>query len=254
VDVSRANDRSHQILLARRVMLSIAVGLLAAGCNNALKSTLANAPKGQFGNGQETGDYVDGLNFTADSGLVAQYPCKVASDCPPGGIRLMLIPEKHADQRNWQADLGDGAAGDVVAQVVNVDNVVFPDLGLPPGGVAYAWVGQIGSNSKTDRGFGIYRLDNSGKTAGTWSLAWAKDIAFCKNDAARSKPSIKSHHEGGGTCVPIALAGDAPHNGLAWLGIPAAHAAMARSASTAAIGLGQLWISCSGGCCQVSPT
>jgi hypothetical protein len=230
------------------VALSFAVGLAAAACTAPSKATLGHAPKGQFGNGKETLDYVNGLNFSADSGLVVQYTCE---GCP-AGISLLIIPEKHAEQQNWQADLGDGHAGDVVAQVINVGSVEVPGLGLGPTDVAYAWVGQIGPNS-TDRGFGIYRLDSTGTTAGTADLTAMDKIAFCKNNAPRSKPSIKRQHPGGGTCEPIKAASIARARGLAWLSVPVAHAAVARSA-TASLnpGVGQLWISCSGGCCQVS--
>lgn len=248
VSVSTAIHGERQSRSMRRATVVVLVCVFTFGCDGG--ESLVNAPKGEFGNGQETRDYVNSLNFTADSGLVGQYSCADPAQCPAGGVRLMFIPEKHAEQRNWKVDLKDGAAGDVVAQVVNVDTVPFPNLGLAPGAVAYAWVGQIGAGS-TNRGFGVYRLDSAGFRAGTWNLVPKDSIEWCGNNAARSKPAIKDHHPGSGTCGPIQVAQVTGAKRLASLGISTAYAATARSASSVLAGMGQLWISCSGGCCQV---
>jgi hypothetical protein len=130
--------------------------------------------------------------------------------------------------------------GHVVAMVVNVDGMTFPDLGLKSGERAYAWVGQIGPNA-TDRGFAIYKLDANGVATNTWFLT--KDVSHCDNNTLRSKPAIKTAHPAGGP--PCARIGAAS----ASLGILASHTTT--PASTGALLAGQLWISCSGGCCEV---
>ena len=229
-------------------MLAGLASVLAAGCK-APNASIAHRPSGTFGNGPETRAYVDGLSFTAVGGLVSQYSC---SSCPGGQIRLMIIPDTRAQSRNWQADLAPNAPGDVVAQVINVDNVTFPDLSLAPGDVAYAWVGQIDDSPGGNRGFGIYKLNDAGNTVAKWSLTWKKDIQFCRDDPPHDKPSIKTYHEGVNNCQTIALASGAGENRLAGLGVSAAYAATARSVSTAMAGLGHLWITCSAGCCQVN--
>jgi hypothetical protein len=224
---------------------------LAAGCYKKPSAEIARRPNGMFGeNGAETLLYVKGLAFTGAGGLKAPYNCAA---CPGGKIQLLMIPATTAQNWNWQADLGPGAPGDVVAQVINIDTVKFDELNLAPGEVAYAWVGQIAANgAPKNRGFGVYKLDNNGNRAGEWSVVPKDSIEFCPHDTPYDAPSIKTHHEGGGPCAVITSAAGTGKNRLAGLGISAAYAATARSASTALVGLGQLWITCSGGCCQVN--
>jgi hypothetical protein len=203
-------------------------------------------PRGQFGvNGAETLKYLRGLDFTitssGDSNIVKQYACAVTpSQCPAAGVRLMLVPEAAAQERDWESAMQPGRSGHVVAIVMNVDVVTFADLNLKPGERAYAWVGQIGPNA-TDRGFAIYKLDANGLATNTWFKT--TDVSHCDNNDIRTKPAIKTAHVGGGPpCVRIKTG-----------------AALATLASrNTSVGLtggmvgGSLWISCSGGCCQVT--
>ncbi len=153
----------------------------------------------------------------------------------------MLIPEAAAQDRDWESAMQPGRPGHVVAIVVNVDGVTFPDLALRPGDRAYAWVGQIGPNA-TDRGFAIYKLDTNGITTNTWFKT--TDVSHCDNNEIRTKPAIKTAHPAGGTpCARIrvgsaAMATLASHNTTAGL--------------TGSMVGGSLWLSCSGGCCQVT--
>jgi hypothetical protein len=153
----------------------------------------------------------------------------------------MLIPEAAAEERDWESAMQPGRPGHVVAIVMNVDGVTFPDLNLKPGERAYAWVGQIGSNA-ADRGFAIYKLDASGTATNTWFRT--TDVSHCDNIAVRSKPAIKTAHPAGGApCYRIktgAAAMLASHN--------------TSHALTGGMVGGSLWISCSGGCCQVTGT
>ena len=150
----------------------ICVMLLAAGWRTYSSAAIAG-PRGQFGvNGPETLKYLGGLDFTiastGDSNVVKQYTCAVnPSSCPAAGVRLMLIPEAAAAERDWESAMQPGRAGHVVAMVLNVDGATFSYLGLKPGERAYAWVGQIGPKT-TDRGFAIYRVDASGVATNTW--------------------------------------------------------------------------------------
>jgi hypothetical protein len=228
--------------------LAIVGAVLLVGCKRgAGKEPLVTNPKGQFGaDSAETQNYLNGLDFTiastGDSILVAQYPCANPASCPAGGVWLMFVPEQHAEQRDWKNDMKKNAAGDVVAMVINIDSIAFPDLGLAPKKIAYAWVGQNGPDPINDRGFGVYRLGPNGLTAGSWFVS--KDVQHCDNPATRGKPAIKDHHPGSdSTCVPIVA--------KASFGVKSAYA----STTTRSLMLsGGLWISCSGGCCQVSKT
>jgi hypothetical protein len=223
----------------------ICVVLLAAGWRTYSSAAIAG-PRGQFGvNGPETLQYLSGLDFTiastGDSNVVKQYTCAVnPTSCPAAGVRLMLIPEAAAEERDWESAMQPGRSGHVVAIVMNVDGATFSDLNLKPGERAYAWVGQIGPKA-IDRGFAIYKIDASGVATHTWFKT--TDVSHCDNYSVRSKPAIKTAHPvGGPPCVKI-------KTGTASLA--------SRDISGGMTGLmvgGSLWISCSGGCCQVTGT
>lgn len=243
--MAKANNRRRLTRFMQATVFLVVVGFLAVGWKGSSNAASAG-PKGQFGvDGAETLKYLRGLDFTiastGDSIVVKQYPCAVTPTlCPAAGVRLMIIPEASAEQRDWESAMEANRAGHVVAMVVNVDGMTFPDLGLKSGERAYAWVGQIGANA-TDRGFAIYRLDANGVATNNWFLT--KDVSHCENPEVRSKPAIKTAHPVGGLpCVRIGLAS-------ASLGMFASHTTT--PASTGALLAGQLWISCSGGCCEV---
>lgn len=225
------------------VAFLIGVTGLAGGWKSFSNAAMAG-PKGQFGvDGAETLKYLRGLDFTisstGDSNIVTSYTC---ATCQAAGVRLMLVPEANAEERDWESAMQPGRAGHVVAIVMNVDAVPFPDLNLKPGERAYAWVGQIGTNA-ADRGFAIYKLDANGVATNTWFKT--TDVSHCENSDVRTKPAIKTAHKGGGQpCVRIKTG-----NSIAAL---ASHD-MSTRMTDLVIGK-SLWISCSGGCCQVTGT
>ena len=244
----------HKRLLSRfQGVAFIGIAMLpAAGCYNQNKPAGANQVTGQKGgfgiNGAETLKYLGGLDFTiaslGDSVLVKKYPCTIAGNtCPADGVRLMFIPEQGAYKRDWQKAMQKDYEGYVVAAVLNVDNVAFPDLGLEPGKLAYAWVGQVGTRGD-DRGFAVYRIDpQTGLKQATWYLT--HDVQWCENTAPRDKPAIKDKHPGSDNCTPIKTVAQAS------FGVAVAYAAATRSSGLFLQGAGGLWISCSGGCCEV---
>lgn len=229
----------------RASVLLFCVSIVAIGWKSYSTATMAG-PKGQLGvDGTETLRYLRSLDFTisstGDSNVVKQFACGVSqSTCPAAGVRLMLIPEAAAEERDWESAMQPGRSGHVVAMVMNVDGVTFPDLNLKPGERAYAWVGQIGANA-SDRGFAIYKLDVNGMATNTWFKT--TDVSHCDNIAVRSKPAIKTAHPPGGPpCARIKTG--------ASLATLASHT-MSSEMTASLIG-GSLWISCSGGCCQVT--
>jgi hypothetical protein len=249
--VRSTNETMGKRIVGRGTLMLGIAGLLAWGCARpANQATRAGGSKGQFGAGQATLDYLDKLDFVisgrGDSLLVADYPCKVASAClPNGSVRLMFIPEATAYKVDWGKAMKKDAEGDVVAAVVNVDGIDFPDLNLAPGERAYAWVGQVGPDPDKDRGFAVYKLDQYGKVEGNpWWLTLKDKIQHCDNGQARDKPAIHETHKPGETCKTItASSGFGGGASLAYAAVPAAMAL--------APGGGSLWISCSGGCCEV---
>lgn len=223
---------------------------LAVSCTH----NMAEAPKGQFGNGQETLDYVNGLGFTADSSYIDDYDC---TECQPRRlVKLMFLPLDRAENVQWQKHLRRDEKGQVVAQIKNIDKVKFADLDLDTGEVAYAWVGEIKYNNAPTRGFAIYKLNKQGFVDRQWYTTTLDRIEFCKNSAKRTKPAIKDKHDAmaatSSPCGPISVASRTGDIRLASFGASVAYAAAARSTSMT-LAIGKLWISCSGGCCQVSP-
>ena len=257
--MSRANGTKGQAQFTRRLTFVMLAGLLAASSTYCGKKTeetsyMTNGPKGTFGNGdgKETLDYVKGLRFTDDTAYRASYAC---DGCSPAGVTLMFLPREHAERIAWPAHLQSGQTGEVVAKVVNVDNATFTDgnFTLAPNDSAYFWVGEVDYNGAPTRGFGVYKLTATGTLAGEWSVRpMTGYIKHCPNPAPRSKPAVRDHHVGPGVCTQIAVAGSTGKTRLASLGISTAYAASAAVASRMFAALGQLWISCSGGCCQVS--
>jgi len=240
----RINDAKRRTRLVASFMFLGLAGIAAIGWKG-YSSSMTAGPKGQFGiDSTETAKYLSGLDFsiasTGDSIVVKQYTCVVTpTQCPAAGVRLMIIPEASAEQRDWESAMQANRSGHVVAMVINVDGMTFPDLNLKSGERAYAWVGQIGSTS-TDRGFAIYKLGPKGVTTNSWFVT--KNVSHCDNSDIRSKPAVKTSHPGGGTCVPIAGSSAST----------ASFTALTTSTTHTSMAAGGLWISCSGGCCQVT--
>ncbi|MFN2602513.1 MAG: hypothetical protein ABR582_07145 [Gemmatimonadaceae bacterium] len=241
-----ANEK-NSLRRQRTVVSLFCAAFLIAGCSKRGNTVASgNGQKGGFGvDGAATLRYLNTLDFTiasvGDSVLVQKYPCTTPGNtCPPEGVRLMFIPEAGAYKRDWQKAMTKDNEGYVVAAVLNVDDTAFTDLGLEPGKLAYAWVGQTGGTS-ADRGFAVYRIDTStGLKQATWSET--SNVSHCDNSAYRDKPSVKAKHPGSETCTPITVA-------QSIFGPRVAYAATARSAVQ--FGLQGLWISCSQGCCEV---
>jgi hypothetical protein len=240
----------HSYEQRRWVGVALAAGavLLLGSCSRSDSSgaTKLGGQQGVFGvDGPATLKYLSGLDFTVastgDSVLVKQYPCADPTKCPAGGVRLMFIPEQSAQIRDWTKAMTKKNEGYVVAAVLNVDGVTFPDLGLDPGKLAYAWVGQTGT-TEGERGFAVYRIDKvTGLTQATW---WkTSNVSHCDNTATRNEPSVKDKYPVGETCTPIQVGQNSLGVSTAFAAVPRPYAALQP--------IGQLWISCSGGCCQV---
>jgi hypothetical protein len=226
------------------IVTSIAVACGPVGGNKGLADL-----GGQFGVGNvgETLKYVRKLDFeiasVGESVYVARFPC---ATCPDSAVRLMFVPEKRAHKVKWDDAFTSGKPGHVIATVINVDGYPFPELGLEPGKFAYAWIGQVSSNP-ADRGFAVYRMNDStgAREAGPWMLQGS--ASWCKYTQARDKPRIKEKntHDCDTTKVLGSNTAVLPVGG----GI-VRFASNARVTSSAPGG--SMWISCSGGCCQIA--
>jgi hypothetical protein len=143
--------------------------------------------------------------------------------------------------------------GKTVAIVTNVDKVRFPPLDLGVGDSAAVWIGQIGSNP-ADRGVGIYKLDKYNHRVGSpWWKKTAAEITYCESPDHRAAPGGRSAaaihikdtpREMGWNCGSMAAAANAQSASNY-------HGAMLVSALRRSQGISHLWISCSGGCCDI---
>jgi hypothetical protein len=231
------------------LLLGIAL-MIAAGCR---KSKSPAGPEirpqlNEFGkDSANTADYLDRLNFvvasTGDSVFYGTVLCGDPTKCPAGGLRMLFIPEQDAQKVDWKLNTQQPHhGGDVVAIMLNVDSVEFPDLALKPGHFAYAWVGQTGP-ADTVRGFAIYTLNRTtGLKARTWWLT--KDISYCDYVQARDKPAIKGQNPHPNCPTPTTSQSNGGSSHLASRD-GSFHLVAANPAS-------RLWVSCSSGCCDVN--
>jgi hypothetical protein len=231
------------------LLLGIAL-MIAAGCR---KSKSAAGPEirpplNEFGkDSANTADYLSTLTFViasdGDSVFYGNVLCGNPTKCPAGGLRMMFIPEQDAQRVNWKLNTQPHHSGDVVAIMLNVDSVEFPDLALRPGHFAYAWVGQTGANDN-NRGFAIYTLDRTtGLKAMTWWLT--SDIRYCDYQQSRDKPAIKGENPHPANC-PIPAASQSNGGSLQF---PSRDGSVHLVAANPARGI---WVSCSSGCCEVN--
>ena len=189
-----------------------------------------------------------------DTSYTASFGCAGYDGCPSSGlVKLKLTPKAGAYTIRWQTILASSTPGATrIGTLTNVDVVRFPSLDLPVGGTAGLFIGQIGPDPVNDRGFGIYKLDSQGRRVGQpWWKKTAAEITYCEpptpvaNPGGRSQAAIHAKdtsHEMGWNCgpiMPMAQSSSMNHNTTLVSGLRKAQVG------------GRLWISCSGGCCDV---
>ena len=188
-----------------------------------------------------------------DTSYSAGFSCKGYDTCPSSGfVKLKFSPLPNSHTVRWQDILSASTPGATkIGTVTNVDGVRFPPLDLAPGATAGIFIGQIGADPAKDRGFGIYKLNNAGQRIGSaWLPNPADQITYCEpptptpNPGGRSKAAIHARdtgHEMGWNCGPIMPAAQSSSTN---------HRTSLASASRS-LQIGRLWISCSGGCCDI---
>lgn len=151
---------------------------------------------------------------------------------------VRIVPAVTANSVSWQSALG-GGPGHFVAKIYNLENKPLGPFGLGPLEDGYLWIGEISTNQ---RGVAIYTVKNSGVAVrAPVNLTLA---GYCQEPHA--VPSVKLQEP---RCPPI---GDAAQQTGASNG-PRIFLASATSAAVSQGGRG-LWVSCSGGCCEVGGT
>ena len=190
-----------------------------------------------------------------DTSYTASFSCAGYTGCPASGVMLKFTPNPGSHLERWQTWMSTATypLGKTIAIVTNVDKVSFPPLDLGVGDSAAVWVGQIGSNP-ADRGFGIYKLDKYNHRVGSpWWKKTASEITYCESPEHRGNPGGRSNaaihakdtpREMGWNCTSMAAAANAQSASTD-------HSVMLVSALRPSQGISHLWISCSGGCCDI---
>lgn len=193
-----------------------------------------------------------------DTSYTASFACTGYDGCPSSGIvKLKFTPKPGAHAVRWQTILTSSTPNATrIGTLTNVDAVRFPTLDLASGAAAGLFIGQIGPDPVNDRGFGIYKLDSQGHRVGQpWWKKTAAEITYCEPPTPAMYPGGRSQaaihmkdtaHEMGWNCSPMAPAAantqssSSNNHGMSLVTMP-------RKSQ----GISHLWISCSGGCCDI---
>jgi hypothetical protein len=175
-----------------------------------------------------------------------------ASDLPPSEVvdsalvddgnqprDVRIIPSDSAYHVDWDKAINGTGNGYYVAKIYNRSNAAIAALGIPGNQTGYLWVGRLNEN---ERGVAIVLVRNNGNAQIAKKLSWDN---FCATPHSRSKVELTD----GKKC-------DARSAAQASASVPttvmlASNVRPAPAASSSFLaGLG-LWITCSGGCCEV---
>lgn len=235
-----------------RILFGVAMGIAAMSCATSGSGVGLKAYRPMvFGaDGGETLNYLATLNFSADTSYFASYS---------GGVILEFQPLDTTYKVTWAPLVNPGQKGSVVARLRNVSSSPFTDgdFTLDPYNsshqYAYLWVGTAKKSDGTEwRGFGVYTLNNAGTVSGEWSLVAPQKIQVCATANPHKRPAIHETPPPSTGCRFLAENIPSVTTRLASLIMPNAYASTRAATAALAGGLGGLWISCSGGCCQIS--
>jgi len=159
-------------------------------------------------------------------------------------FRIKVRPEKTTHARSWhQARLSTLGEGIIVGRIENVDRRDVPGLGLTATDqYAHIWVGPL---SSTKRGIAFFVFDKDGNAVRKGKLE-LDSFRFCPDYSGDGPNAEFRKDHGTGPCEYV----------------PARQPSTARSSASGQLAsftreparpvwIGGLWISCSGGCCDV---
>jgi hypothetical protein len=233
--------------LARRLgfagLFPSALLLMSIACSPAGRvgvSTVQPGLKNPPGRDEETRKFFkERVHFSAFGPNVTGY-------FKSGGnrIRVKVKPEKTTHSRSWhQSVLSKYGEGIIVGRIENVDHRDVPQLGLTTNDqFAHIWVGPLPSGK---RGISFYVFDDEGYSLrkGTLDL---DSFKFCPDYTGNKPDASFSKDHGTGPCEDISEARLSPTRSTA-----SAQLTSYTPKPTRPVWVGGLWISCSGGCCDV---
>ncbi len=193
--------------------------------------------------------YVQKLGFGSAPGSVSieqPFECGLAANC--GGktsVVLRVTPSDYSSDVDWKDATGNGK-GHVVAKIVVVDPAPYDRMGLQADDVAYLWVGTI----QGGKGAALYRV-RGGKVTMAYKFT---DVRYCKSSAYQP-PTVHLYMTPKCTnpdpspptssSAAAATASISTNDNMIML----VSSPVFRSSN--AFALSGLWVSCSGGCCEV---
>lgn len=175
-----------------------------------------------------------------------------ASDLPPGDVvdsalidndnqprNIRIVPSDSAFRVDWDKAISGTGNGYFVAKIYNRENAAIAALGIPANETGYLWVGKLADG---EGGVAIVTVKNNGKARIAKKLTWDN---FCEESHPRSRVELTE----GKKCDPRP-AGKTSAARPAAVMLASNVGPAASSSSSFLAGLG-LWITCSGGCCEV---
>jgi hypothetical protein len=226
------------------LLISIACSPYAVGTGGGAIMTRGDGLSGAPGMNQETRDYFNHrAHFNVPNSDVA-----VQFKSAAGMINIVVRPENSVHTRSLTEALTlKNAQGRLAARIANVENKDVPELGLTKNdSYSYIWVGRLTSMATT-KGISFYIFDTNGNATRKGSLDL--DSIYKCNDSFGTRPSVRpikpaDHDPNDCDDVPAFRAQAGPSRAAGQLTSYAPKLARALAA-------GGLWISCSGGCCDV---
>ncbi len=248
------NGSSHGVI--KFALLAVALGM-SAGCKPAGTGNVdtgdtgvvpvnagdpgVKANKGM--KGRPGKDANETRNYLLSLGWGDNYPdsliVETQFDNGGGTALIRIVPNDNANTISWQEALGAGVPpgnGYFVAKIYNLEDKAINALGLDKLGTGYLWVGEI---SDTERGAAIYTVKNNGTIKASKTL---KLGGYCPNE---QHPFGKVELTDGHKCTGPFKSLTAGISQAAQI-VPVSLVAMQGKSGPG------LWVSCSGGCCEVS--
>lgn len=181
---------------------------------------------GAIGNHAATAAYLRSLEWADDMPFSsAMFYVKWSSS---DSALVKVVPMKVAQNVSWFDALKKGHDGYFTARIYNLESKKIPPLSMHEADTGYVWVGQ---REAAKRGAAIYVIAANGAALRHRNKAI---VGFCKGQ--HPVPRVRSTE---GNDCPGGIHGDQPF-----------HTASMRSMFFYSVGSG-LWISCTGGCCEV---
>jgi hypothetical protein len=162
-------------------------------------------------------------------------------------VRIRLVPATTSPLVTWSKGLSSNPAeysGHLVLKIIVLEDRDVKELGLKGLETGYLWIGQRGKGNSSGQGAAIYTLKNNGKAQRT--NAKLEIAGYCKEDHG-NRPMAKVRPDTDCT-NPLPPPGSTGASAAT-----VAHPFHTRAGPAPLFGQG-LWVTCTGGCCEVKAT